>query len=413
MARFPPPSDRALPASTPDTARRFDVAQRTRSRVSCRTSRVKATEKNVVAALPEDGKAGAQPWDGLGGLPRRLRRHRRARRRRPRRRRPLGPVRAVGASGSLYHRDAMIAPPRDEAELLARALALRGRPWRRRAYVARARWASSSSAPSGPTAGRPPRGTSRARGRAQDNPRRSCDADAARVDLRVRRFAGRRRHGGVGHVLGSGEALACPVGAGRGARGRPAFESAKPACGRRPRNRSGSWPATSRRSSAASGWATSRAITAHVGRWLQLRPKAAHGRVRTLVRAAEGSSWRPCRAASTCGPGSQAPSSARQARFHEPRRFHLPPSRRRHLRVGRPRHRRLQPRGLSGIDCPRLHRCLTWAVDRACAALARARGLARGPRVFPGDLVNSGVGAFRRGTESAEPSPRLTRSSSG
>jgi DNA mismatch repair protein MutH len=29
-------------------------------------------------------------------------------------------------------------------------------------------------------------------------------------------------------------------------------------------------------------------VTAHLGRWLQLRPKAAHGRVRTLVRAAEG-----------------------------------------------------------------------------------------------------------------------------
>jgi DNA mismatch repair protein MutH len=29
-------------------------------------------------------------------------------------------------------------------------------------------------------------------------------------------------------------------------------------------------------------------ITAHLGRWLQLRPKAAHGRVRTVVRAAEG-----------------------------------------------------------------------------------------------------------------------------
>jgi DNA mismatch repair protein MutH len=29
-------------------------------------------------------------------------------------------------------------------------------------------------------------------------------------------------------------------------------------------------------------------ITAHLGRWLQLRPKAAHGRVRTIVRAAEG-----------------------------------------------------------------------------------------------------------------------------
>ena len=29
-------------------------------------------------------------------------------------------------------------------------------------------------------------------------------------------------------------------------------------------------------------------VTAHVGRWLQLRPKAAHGRVRTVVRAAEG-----------------------------------------------------------------------------------------------------------------------------
>ena len=30
------------------------------------------------------------------------------------------------------------------------------------------------------------------------------------------------------------------------------------------------------------------AVTARLGRWLQLRPKAAHGRVRTLVRAAEG-----------------------------------------------------------------------------------------------------------------------------
>ena len=29
-------------------------------------------------------------------------------------------------------------------------------------------------------------------------------------------------------------------------------------------------------------------VTARLGRWLQLRPKAAHGRVRTLVRAAEG-----------------------------------------------------------------------------------------------------------------------------
>lgn len=29
-------------------------------------------------------------------------------------------------------------------------------------------------------------------------------------------------------------------------------------------------------------------VTAHLGRWLQLRPKAAHGRVRTVVRAAEG-----------------------------------------------------------------------------------------------------------------------------
>jgi DNA mismatch repair protein MutH len=29
-------------------------------------------------------------------------------------------------------------------------------------------------------------------------------------------------------------------------------------------------------------------VTAHVGRWLQLRPKAAHGRVRTVVRGAEG-----------------------------------------------------------------------------------------------------------------------------
>ncbi|HEY1693611.1 MAG TPA: MutH/Sau3AI family endonuclease [Polyangiaceae bacterium] len=29
-------------------------------------------------------------------------------------------------------------------------------------------------------------------------------------------------------------------------------------------------------------------VTARVGRWLQLRPKAAHGRVRTVVRAAEG-----------------------------------------------------------------------------------------------------------------------------
>jgi DNA mismatch repair protein MutH len=29
-------------------------------------------------------------------------------------------------------------------------------------------------------------------------------------------------------------------------------------------------------------------ITARVGRWLQLRPKAAHGRVRTVVRAGEG-----------------------------------------------------------------------------------------------------------------------------
>ena len=29
-------------------------------------------------------------------------------------------------------------------------------------------------------------------------------------------------------------------------------------------------------------------ITARLGRWLQLRPKAAHGGVRTLVRAAEG-----------------------------------------------------------------------------------------------------------------------------
>lgn len=29
-------------------------------------------------------------------------------------------------------------------------------------------------------------------------------------------------------------------------------------------------------------------ITAHVGRWLQLRPKAAHGRVRTVVPAADG-----------------------------------------------------------------------------------------------------------------------------
>jgi DNA mismatch repair protein MutH len=29
-------------------------------------------------------------------------------------------------------------------------------------------------------------------------------------------------------------------------------------------------------------------VTAHAGRWLQLRPKAAHGRVRTVVRGAEG-----------------------------------------------------------------------------------------------------------------------------
>jgi DNA mismatch repair protein MutH len=29
-------------------------------------------------------------------------------------------------------------------------------------------------------------------------------------------------------------------------------------------------------------------VTAHLGRWLQLRPKAAHGRVRTLVRASGG-----------------------------------------------------------------------------------------------------------------------------
>jgi len=29
-------------------------------------------------------------------------------------------------------------------------------------------------------------------------------------------------------------------------------------------------------------------VTARLGRWLQLRPKAAHGRVRTLVRAADG-----------------------------------------------------------------------------------------------------------------------------
>jgi DNA mismatch repair protein MutH len=29
-------------------------------------------------------------------------------------------------------------------------------------------------------------------------------------------------------------------------------------------------------------------VTARLGRWLQLRPKAAHGRVRTVVRAAEG-----------------------------------------------------------------------------------------------------------------------------
>jgi DNA mismatch repair protein MutH len=29
-------------------------------------------------------------------------------------------------------------------------------------------------------------------------------------------------------------------------------------------------------------------VTARLGRWLQLRPKAAHGRVRTLVPAADG-----------------------------------------------------------------------------------------------------------------------------